>query len=443
MISRFLTLPLVLSLFLAVLEIGCSNKGNNPFGPGTTDSYGIFTQQQGSITLKKYSGGRDSTPAVSDSALLALVQGNTTFAIDLYNKLVTGTVNTFFSPYSMSTALAMTWGGAEGQTAQDMATVLHFPGPLAALHQEWDALDLALTAHAATAGFELHIVNQVWGEKTMAFLPDYIKLLTINYGAPLLLLDFINSPDPSRQEINAWVGAQTQQQIQNLIPQGGIDTTTRLVLTNAIYFKAQWADTFQAENTDSRIFYRSDADSIAVNFMNRVGSYAYYADSEFSAVKLPYKGNATSMLIILPAKDQMAQVASGISTAFLGAVRSSLQSTDLSISLPKFSFSTGSIAMSAPLISLGMASAFSGTADFSGIDGLHDLRIKEVYHKAYVAVNEYGTTAAAATAVVVKAGAVAPSPISFFADRPFIFLICDEPTGAVLFMGELVDPSQD
>ena len=239
-------LPLLFRSLLAIIGSGCNKKSNNPVDPGTTDANGIFTQQQGSITLKKFSGGRDTTPGVSDSAVASLVQGHTAFAIDLYNKIATGAANTFFSPYSLSTALAMTWGGAEGRTEQDMASVLHFPAPQAALHAECDALDLALTAHAAAGGFELHIVNQIWGEKTFTFLPDYIKLLTINYGAPLLLLDFVNSPDPSRQTINAWIGDQTQQRIQNLIPQGGIDDLTRLVLTNAIYFKAQWADTFQS-----------------------------------------------------------------------------------------------------------------------------------------------------------------------------------------------------
>jgi serpin B len=437
---RPLILPLACSAVLSIIGIGCS-KNNNSLSPGTTDSYGIYTQQQGSITLKKFIGGRDSTPNVSDSALSSLVSGNTSFAIDLYNKLATGSTNTFFSPYSLSTALAMTWGGAAGGTAQDMAAALHFSAPQATLHQEWDALDLALTAHAAAAGFELHIVNQVWGEKTTAFLPDYIKLLTINYGAPLLLLDFINSPDPSRQTINAWVGSQTQQEIQNLIPEGGIDNLTRLVLTNAIYFKAQWADTFPHENTADRFFYRSDVDSVSTEFMSNVGSYSYYADSGISAIRIPYKGNQTSMLIILPAKDNMAQVTAGLSAAFIASVQSSLQATEIGLYLPKFSFSTGAIALSAPLKSLGMASAFSDTANFSGIDGALDLRIKEVYHKAYVAVDEAGTTAAAATAVTVTASAVPLPPTIVNVNRPFIFLICDDSTGAVLFMGEVVDPT--
>ncbi len=435
-------LPFVMSILLAVIHGGCGKKNDNPVDPGTTNADGVYTQQQGAITLERFSTGRDTTPGVSDSAVASLVKGHTAFAMDLYHKLDTGAANLFFSPYSLSTALAMTWGGARGQTEQDMAAVLHFPAPQATLHAECDALDLALTAHAEACGFELHIVNQLWGEKTWTFLPDYLKLLSVNYGAGMLLLDFLHSPGPSAQVINSWVATQTQQRIQNLIPPGAISDLTKLVLTNAIYFKAQWADTFEHQESGDRIFYRGAADSISTTFMHRNGSYGYCSGSEFSAVKLPYKGNETSMLIILPAQGMMAQTAATLSTDCLDSVRSSLQSTYLALYLPKFSFTTGPIGMSAPLMSLGMASAFDDSADFSGIDGMRDLRITEVYHKAFVAVDEEGTEAAAATAVIMGNMASAPPQTTFSADRPFIFLICDDPTGAVLFMGELADPSR-
>lgn len=217
-------LPFALSIILGIAGSGCGKKNDTTFGPGTTDADGVYTQQQGAITLERFSTGRDTTPGVSDSAVASLVKGHTAFAMDLYHKLATGTANLFFSPYSLSTALAMTWGGARGQTEQDMATVLHFPAPQEALHAECDALDLALTAHAEACGFELHIVNQLWGETTWTFLPDYLKLLSVNYGAGMLLLDFLHSPGPSTQVINSWVASQTQQRIQNLIRRAPLAT---------------------------------------------------------------------------------------------------------------------------------------------------------------------------------------------------------------------------
>jgi serpin B len=427
---------------LVLIALGCSKKSNDSVSPGTTDANGVYTQQQGAITLVKYNGPRDSTPMVPDSAIAALVKGNTAFATDLYHKITTSGSNILISPYSLSTALSMAWCGAHGGTESDMAATLHFAADQTTLPSACDALDLALASHAATGGFELHIVNQAWGEKTYAFLPGYLRVLSANYGAGMLLLDFVNSPDPSRQTINTWVASQTQACIQNLIPAGAIDNTTRLVLTNAIYFEAQWADTFQHEQTQDGTFYRGTGDSITTKIMHRNGACSYGAGSGYCAVRLPYKGNETSMLIILPDSGAMAQVESGLSADFIASVRSSLQSTPLAICLPKFTFGTGSIAMKTPLSSLGMGSAFSDTADFSGIDGTRLLRIGDVYHKAYVAVDERGTVAAAATAVIINTGVAEPPPTVFNANRPFIFLIQDDPTGAVLFLGKLADPSQ-
>lgn len=421
----------------------CAKNGVGSIDPGSIDSSGVSTQTQGAITVKKFNADRDTAPDVSSADISSLSDGNSAFAVDMYKKLTVNTGNVFFSPYSISIALAMTWGGARNQTEQDMAATLHFPFPQAQLCAAFNALDLALLRHAQTSGFELHIVNQLWGEKTYSFLPDYLKLVSVNYGAAMRLLDFINNPDPSRIVINTWVADSTSQRITDLIPQGDIDATTRLVLTNAIYFKAQWADTFYSNDTHDNVFYRSQGDSITTKFMNRQGIYNYDSTADYQAIEMPYLGNEISMVIVLPSAGKMSEVEANLSSVFLTNLFTSMQPTYLNLYLPKFMFTTGSINLSDILKSLGMAVAFSyGTADFSGMDGTHNLYIGNVVHKAFVAVDEKGTEAAAATAVIMAGSAVEIQPLLFNANRPFIFLIRDVQTNAILFIGKLNDPSQ-
>lgn len=407
---------------------------------GSGGDQSIVTTHEGSVTVKSYCGGRDSLPSSSSKNLEALIKGNTDFAFDLYKKLSnTDTGNTFFSPYSISMALAMTWAGARGQTESEMATALHFSLDQSQLHPAFNALDLGLKSEAQKDGFELNIVNQLWGEVTYDFLPDFLKTASVNYGAALRLLDFINNPDASRLTINTWVSDQTKTRIQDLIPQGAITPATALVLTNAIYFKAQWADTFSKASTGNRWFYQGN-DSVAAPFMQKQGSYKYAANPDFSALEMQYKGGDISMLFILPEPGKMSGVESALTSDFLANVSGSLQEKDVDVAIPKFKFATSSISMKDILISLGMAAAFSD-ADFSGIDGTRDLFISDVIHKAFVAVDEKGTEAAAATAVIMLRGSIMmPPPIPFIADRPFIFLIRDNTTGTILFMGKLENP---
>ena len=433
-----------LSLIAGICLIFCVSCGNNAFISGTpspvriVDSLGIVTSQEGLVTVKSSNLSRDSLPSASTDNVNALAKGNTDFAVDMYKKLSTPAGNLFFSPYSISMALAMTWGGARGQTESEMATTLHFGLDQASLHPAFDALDLGLRAQAEKDGFQLNIVNQLWGEKTYYFLADYLKLVSVNYGASMRLLDFINNPEPSRLVINDWVSSQTNSRIQDLIPQGSIDGDTRLVLTNAIYFKAQWADTFLKEYTDSQPFYR-DNDSSNARFMHKEGTYRYVAGGDYRALEMPYKGNSISMLLILPDTGKMEAVESRLSSDFLSALTGSMQEAMVYVAIPKFEFTTSSISLKRALTSLGMTSAFSGAADFSGIDGTHSLQISDVIHKAFVAVDERGTEAAAATVIIVRATAVLVRNF-FTANRPFIFLIRDNSTGTILFMGKVVSP---
>jgi serpin B len=408
---------------------------------GSGGDQGFITSQESSITVQAYCGGRDSLPTSSPQDLATLTKGNTDFACDLYEKLSSaGSGNVFFSPYSISIAFAMTWAGARGQTESEMASVLHFSLDQTKLHPAFNALDLALKAQAQKDSFELNIVNQLWGEKTYHFLPGYLKTVSVNYGASMRLLDFIQNPGPSRITINTWVSDHTHARIQDLIPQGVITSLTTLVLTNAIYFKAQWADTFQKQDSQNQTFYR-DNDSMTALFMHKNGSYKYASNSDFSALEMPYKGGEISMLFILPEPGKIPAVESGLTSDFLAGVSSSLQKQSVAVAIPKFKFTTSSTSLRDILISLGMSAAFSDAADFSGIDGTRLLFIQDAIHKAFVAVDERGTEAAAATAVILgqKGGIVQP-PIAFIANRPFIFLIRDNVTGSVLFIGKLASP---
>lgn len=431
----------VVAIILMALYPECAKNNAVSSDPAIVDDDNVITETQGAITVKTYITGRDTAPGVSMAEVSSLAEGNTAFAIDIYKKLSDGSKNVFYSPYSISIALAMTWGGARNQTERDMASVLHFPFPREKLHTAFNALDLALNQHAQTSGFELHVVNQLWGEKTYTFLPEYLKLVSLNYGAAMCLLDFVGNPEPSRMVINNWVSDQTNQRISDLIPQGSITDDTRLVLTNAIYFKAQWADTFFSKNTADQIFYRSETDLVTVKFMSREGSYKYVSAADYQAIEMPYKGKETSMLIIMPTPGKMAQVEAGLSSVFFTTLYSSLQPSNLFLQLPKFKFTTASISLADILKSLGMAIAFGGLADFSGINGTGGLCISDVIHKAFVAVDEKGTEAAAATAVIM--GETAIPTVRLYVNRPFIFLIRDAQTNTVLFMGKLNDPTKE
>jgi serpin B len=435
-----LLFTLCLILFSTII-FSCIQCSGNSSEITNANNGNVNRQTQGSITIIKYDTARDTTPDVSDADVASLAAGNTEFAIDIYNKLSDSTGNIFFSPYSISIALAMTWGGARNQTETDMATVLHFPFAQATLHAAFNALDLALIRHAQSGGFDLHIVNQLWGEKTYTFLPEYLKLMQVNYGAGMYLLDFIGNPEPSRLVINTWVSDSTNHKITDLIPKGSITGNTRLVLTNAIYFKAQWADTFYCENTNNLPFLRSENDTITTKYMSREGDYNYDSTAEYKAIELPYKGKKTSMIIILPATGKMAEIESEISAVFLTALYGSMQSRSVSLQLPKFKFTTGSNSIAGILKSLGMSIAFGDLADFSGINGTGNFYIGDVIHKAYVAVDEKGTEAAAATAVIGESSGIPDVWLSV--NRPFIFLIRDVSTNTILFMGKVNDPTKE
>lgn len=386
------------------------------------------------------------SPSVSQADMAVLVDGNNAFAFDLYQVLKGPQDNLFYSPYSVSLALAMTYAGARNTTEKQMAAAMHYTLPQDRLHPAFNSLDQELSGRGQGAkgkdgkGFRLNIVNAIWGQKGYPFLAQYLDLLAEDYGAGLRTLDFRTAPDASRLTINDWVAGQTEQRIKDLIPPGAIDPLTRLVLTNAIYFNAAWANTFEKNATQPADFHLADGSTVKVPTMHQTERLGYAAGDGYQAVTLPYDGRELEMVVLLPDPGKFAEFERSLSAGKVDSVIKDIAPKQVALSLPGFKyeseFSLGKI-----LAAMGMPIAFSGQADFSGMTGDRELSISEVVHKAFVAVDESGTEAAAATAVIMRATAMPVMPLEVKVDRPFIFLIRDIRTGSVIFVGKVMDPA--
>jgi serpin B len=330
-----------------------------------------------------------------------------------------------------------------------MAATLHYTLPDAQFHSALNALELDLTRRPDQAAnvdenqrFDMSIVNALWGQDGWPFLPDYLDLLAANYGAGMRLVDFENAPENARKQINNWISDQTRKRIQNLIPQGAIDPATRLVLANAIYFKAFWQYQFDANRTSDEPFYLLNSVTVSVPMMSdESGKDLAYAQGDgWQAIALPYKGGLTEMAVIVPDAGTFESFEANLAAERYNEILSAMETQKVILSMPKFTFDT-QYGLSDILTRMGMQDAFDPTgADFSGIDGQHDLYISTALHEAFVAVDEKGTEAAAATVVIKGMGALMPEGIVLTIDRPFFFVIRDVPTGTILFMGRVVDP---
>jgi serpin B len=375
-----------------------------------------------------------------------LVKDNTEFALKLYGQLRTQEGNLFLSPYSISSALAMTYAGARGETADEMARALDFTLPPDRLHPSFAFLTAQLNAdEKAKRDYQLSVANALWGQKNFGFLPDFLQLTRTNYGAGLREVDFETATEQARQTINAWVEKETHDKIKELLKPGVLDDSTRLVLTNAIYFKGFWAEQFKKDATHNEDFKTSATAAVKAPLMHRTGDYKYLDGGDFQALELPYKGKDLSMVVLLPKKvDGLAEFEKKLTEANLTGWLGRLRKQEVIVTLPRFK-TTREFMLKGPLQALGMKRAFvPGGADFSGMSGTNGKRlfISAVVHKAFVDVNEEGTEAAAATGVVVKlTSARIPGPAVFRADHPFVFLIRDNRSGGVLFMGRLTNPT--
>jgi len=390
---------------------------------------------------------RVTTPDVSEADLATLVNGNSAFAFDLYQALREADGNLFYSPHSISLALAMTYAGARGETEQQMADTLHFSLPQDRLHPAFNSLDIELSQRGEGAqgkdgeGFRLNIVNSIWGQEGYKFQSEFLDLLAVNYGAGLRILDFESAPEESRITINNWVSEQTEGRIEDLIPQGLIDVLTRLVLTNAIYFNAAWQYPFQGNMTEDGPFHLLNGVEVTVPMMRQTETFSYAEGDEYQAIELPYDGGELSMVLLLPRPGQFEAFEGSLDAQQVDGIIGRLGYRQVTLAMPKFEFESD-FSLGETLAAMGMPDAFLWeVADFSGMTGNRDLFIGDVIHKAFVSVDEAGTEAAAATAIVMPTAMPPEEPVEVTVDRPFVFLIHDIETSAILFVGRILNPS--
>lgn len=391
-------------------------------------------------------GALAAAPSSSAADQAEAVNGSNAFAVDLYAQLSKQPGNLFFSPESISTAFGMAYAGARGETATEMQRVFHFTLPPGRLHPAMGALLAAMNAQHK--GYELRVADALWAQQDASFVPDYLKLVQADYGAGFHRVNFKISPDSVRTTINAWVEKQTNDKIKDLIGPGALTPSTRMVLTNAIYFKGDWLSPFESQATQKEEFHLSASQWVMTPMMHRTGSYSYFDGGTFQALELPYEGNEISMVVLLPKEtDGLAALEQSFVSGLAGDWIERLQPVEkVILTLPRLSM-TQQFELSSTLSAMGMAQAFNSSADFSGMTGKPDFSISAAIHKAYIDVNEKGTEAAAATAIVMYATAMRreapePPPIVFRADHPFLFILLDTKSGSMLFLGRVADPTK-
>jgi len=404
--------------------------------------------------IAKSTKDRLTNPPLAAGDLATQVRGNTAFALDLYQQTASDTSNHLASPHSISIALAMLHGGAAGNTEKEMARALHFDLPQPAMHAAFDALDLALASRGQGAKgvdggkFALEIQNAIWTRPDGKYLPDYLDLLALYYGAGLHLADFGADPELARQQINAWVAKQTRDRIKELLQQGDVGRATALVLTNTVYLNAAWEQPFEESATQPAPF-DAGGSKVSVPMMSDWKSKARYASGAgYQAVELALDGGEVAMLFLVPDAGTFASYRKTLTAAALEDVVGKLTTQTVDLKLPRFTFSART-ELRAALEALGMKDAFSDmAADFSRISGATPgsqaaLVVKKVIHQAFVQVAEKGAEAAGATAVVMADGGISQpaEPVHLTVDRPFLFVVRDRPTGALLFLGHVVDPT--
>jgi serine protease inhibitor len=374
----------------------------------------------------------------------SLVDGNTQFALDLYQQLKSTPGNLFFSPYSISTCLAMTYAGARGETEKQMSRVLHFDQEQSQTHAGFGELQRQVGEAGKQKGVELNVANSLWAQKRYPFLPAFLDVAKNDYQANINQADFVAESEAVRIEINQWVEKKTKDRIRNILPRGSLDHLTRLVLLNAIYFKGIWAKPYDKSQTSIQPFHVSAARQTNVRLMHHFDEVRYAENDDFQAVELPYQGEELSMVVLLPRQiDGSGKLENQLTPALLTRALKDMRRQRVEIFLPRFKLES-SIGLNDVLSKMGMPDAFSPESDFSGMDGIKFLYISGIFHKAWGEVNEEGTEAAAATAVAVAGRAISkppPPPPVFRADRPFIFLIREVRSGSILFLGRLSEPA--
>jgi serpin B len=462
-------------ILLAVALAGCGSSSSTAAGSPTQTASGdggsISVNGQ-SITLARSSVARGDASLVSAASLSGAVTANNAFAVDLYAKLRAGnpmaaTTNLITSPLSASIALTMTYAGAVGDTATQMASALHYGDAASTIFDGQNALSQALASRAASAlaadtkiaadneepapaptDYQLQIVNSVWGEETYTWNAPFLDILAKDYGTGVYQEDFVANFDPARLLINQWVSDETADKINGLLPEGALDNSTRMVLVNAIHLKLPWATPFEVSATASASFTTASGASVTTPFMNRTDAMSYIDDGAAQVVGLPLAAAQIGVVIALPHGDLATYEAALSATS--AAIKMPTASSLVKLSLPKVTFTSPTFSLKTALVAMGMPLAFDPShASFTGLctktpDG-DNLSMSDVVQKATIAMQETGVEAAAATAVILTGDdteETPPTPIPMIVNHPYVISIVDLPTGAVLFTGHVVDPTQ-
>jgi serpin B len=401
----------------------------------------VLSIMPGCKSKNKISGTRNLMR--ESTTIKDISEANNEFALSLYKKLGDDEKNLVFSPYSITSALAVTYAGAKGNTAREMAEVICFPEDQTAFHPGYKAFTDSIQSTGDEKGTELRIANALWVQDDYKLRQDFLDLAESCYKANAENVNFSipEELEKTRLKINRWVEEITNNKIQNLLLPGVLKEVTRLVITNAIWFNGNWVKPFDKNNTASSIFNINSSRSVPTDFMHQKSNAGYYEDDEVQALELSYKGEKKSMIIILPKNTEGWRLVGRILTLDrLSLISKGMEVKEVEMAIPKFTYDS-QFNLKETLVSLGMKEAFSDDADFSGMTEANDLKIDEVIHKAFIEVSESGTEAAAATAVImVLKSALEEQPIRFIANHPFIYLIIDKTTGGIIFMGRFVNP---
>ena len=428
---------------LAVVFAACGNG----VAPSTTQPRPPPTAPE--VETLRANLARITNPNVTDEELAALVAGNTAFAWDLFHLARSEDENVFFSPYSIASALTMALAGAKGDTASEMRDLLHLELSDDRVHAIRNGLDILIATSPDTFGDDdrepltIQVANSLWGQAGYPFLDEFLNLLAANYDAGMNLVDYMAAAEEARQTINTWVESMTEGRIVDLIPEGAVNGMTRLVLVNAIWFKGNWVNEFDLDRTTDAPFTLLDGTVIQVPLMRGGGNFLYGSGEGYQSVSIPYAGDA-AMVVILPDDGRFNEVAARLDPKEIARLHNSRGLRRVDLTFPKFEFRSN-LGLNPILQSLGMTKAFESPgpengADFTGITAVKELFIAEVIHQAFVKVDEEGTEAAAATAIMIEATSAGPEPATVVIDRPFLFYIEHTSTGEILFMGQVVDP---
>jgi serpin B len=401
------------------------------------------------VALERSRLARDTAPAISQSERAELAAGSTAFALDLYQALRRDArqagKNLFYSPYSVTAAFGMAYAGARGATAEEMARALRLTLSGDRLHAALNWLDLQLASRAQASSapsVKLRSANALWGQAGMPFQAPFLDLLAVNYDAGMQVVDFRRDAEKTRAAINDWVSQKTEGKIENLVPPDGVNRDTRLVLVNAVYFKADWRSKFLTPNTKSDSFHTAAGATVTVDMMSQVGGFAHARIGDDELVELPYEGDQLAMDIVVPGEGRFAEFEDALATRF-PALLGALTRKSVLLFMPRFSYKPAEgFKLKSALQPLGMRLAFGDDADFTGITQAERLKIDDACHKGFVAVDENGTEAAAATGVVFVPVSAPLVEVTLKVDRPFFFVIRDVPTATLLFVGRILNPRE-